>query len=736
MPDNLRRSLQASSFLLVMSGYLALITTQRYTAALAFAPLLFYALAPLGEYLDANSPWYRRITAAVSLLSLGAAIVSLTVLDLLTSVTLLVMYIQAYTLMHRKRISNYHHLHLMAFFLLLAAFVQSPDPEIAPVIGLFVFSAIAALMALHACSELARNEGIGLGEILPLGVFDNGMPAFDTPRHVRGVAAVFAAIAVACFVLMVGIFYLTPRMEAGLLGRSDPVLFQTGPSRTVDLSKGGTIQQSQTPVMHVEFPEEPGGRYPGEMYWRATALDDYQNGQWHSKGVSSIRTEPAYSVPVSDIVASNTGFRGVVERGSWDGAQMVRQSIYMDDTPEDGLPCLTMVERVSVSVNRHAIRLGWSDRGDFSVIILRRGPQRWIQYEAWSDVRRFSPEQLRNAPDRYRELLSAHDYERLTYHDLLPETRRLAQDLTRDQQNVYDKASAINAYLSGSAYLYTLTLPPLPPDHPIDAFIHQTRRGHCELYASALALMLRSLGVPTRVVAGYRGGEWNDSDAAYTVRADMAHLWVEVFFPGYGWITFDPSPRGIESLAARNRLAQAFSRQVLRAKIFWYRDVIGFDRTLQLNLFRNAGLQLFGLGSELFGAANPGQAIPTRASWLLPASAIVLICAVLAAWRKRSRARAHSWYAGALTSDQRRAVTLYGGLRRRLRRMGISVTGLTAGEIQQHIEAAPIVNDVSAVRELLETYNQVRFGGRPLSRERYASLKRLLRSIEFRGRRT
>jgi len=735
VPDNLRRSLQVSSFLLVMSGYLALVTTQRYTAALAFAPLFFYALAPIGEYLDARSPWYRRITAVVSLLSLGAALASLAVLDLLTSVTLLVMYIQAYTLLHRKRISSYHHLHLMAFFLLLAAFVQSPDPEIAPVIALFVISAIAALMALHACSELARNEGIGPGEVLPLGAFDNGMPVLDAPRHARGVTAVFAAIAVACLVFMVGIFYLTPRMEAGLLGRSDPVLFQTGPSRTVDLSKGGTIQQSQTPVMHVEFPDEPGGRYPGEMYWRATALDDYQNGQWQSKGVSSIRTEPMYSVSVSDIVASNTGRSGLVERASWNNARIVRQSIYMDDAPEDGLPCLTMPERVSVSVNRRAIRLGWSDRGDYSVIILRRGPQRWIQYEAWSDVRRFSPEQLRSAPDNFRELLSPHDYERLTYQDLLPETRRLAQEITRDQQNVHDKAAAINAYLSGSNYLYTLTLPPLPPDHPIDAFINQTRRGHCELYASALALMLRSLGVPTRVVAGYRGGEWNDSDAAYTVRADMAHLWVEVFFPGYGWITFDPSPRGVESLVTRNWLAQAVSRQVLRAKIFWYRDVIGFDRALQLTLFRNAGLQLVGLGSELFGAADLGQAINPRGPWLLPISALVL-CAALVAWRKRSRARAQSLYAGALSADQHRAVTLYERLRRRLRRMGVSVAGLTANEIQQHIETVPIVNDAAAVRELIETYNQVRFGGRPLTRERYAALKRLLRSIQFRERPT
>ncbi|MCX5759406.1 MAG: hypothetical protein NTU83_13045 [Candidatus Hydrogenedentes bacterium] len=114
MPRNLTRALQASSFLLVMSGYLALITTQRYSAALTFVPLFFYAIAPIGEYLDVHFRWYRRATAIASLLGLAAALASLAVLDLLTSVTLLVIYIQAYTLLHRKRVASYHHLHLMA----------------------------------------------------------------------------------------------------------------------------------------------------------------------------------------------------------------------------------------------------------------------------------------------------------------------------------------------------------------------------------------------------------------------------------------------------------------------------------------------------------------------------------------------------------------------------------------------------------------------------------------------
>ncbi len=725
MPRNLTRALQASSFLLVMSGYLALMTTQRYSAALTFVPLFFYAIAPLGEYLDAKFSWYRRVTAVVSISSLAAALASLAVLDLLASVTLLVIYIQAYTLLHRKRVSSYHHLHLMAFFLLLAAFVQNPEPEIGPIIALFVSSAIGALMALHAYTELERNEGIGLGEIVPLAAHDTDMPMLDTPRHAKGVATVFTAIVLAVSVFMAGIFYLTPRMEAGLLGRGDPALFRTGPSRTVDLAKSGNIQRSQIPVMHVEFPDEPGGRYSGETYWRTTALHDYQKGRWQSKGVSHIRTQPAYSVPISAIVA-NASRRDGVARDPWNGARVVHQSIYMDDAPEDGLPCLTMVQRV----NNRTIRLGWSERGDYSVVVLRHASQHWIQYDAWSDIQRFTPEQLRNAPDNYREILSDQDLRDLTSQDLLPRTRRLAQTITRNARTVFDKATALNTYLSGSNYSYTLNLPPLPADHPIDEFINETRRGHCELYASALALMLRAIDVPTRVVAGYRGGDWSEADRAYTVRADMAHLWAEVYFLGCGWVTFDPSPRERENLLARNWLARTVSRYVLRAKIFWYRDVIGFDRALQLALFRNVSLGLIGLGSEWIGSVDSTRIIGPRSPWP-PLALIAAMLAGFLAWRRRSRATSsRSLYAHVLTTDQVRAVRLYRDLRHRLERIGVPVVGRTAEEIRRALEETPILAETTAVHDIIETYNQVRFGGRPFSRDHYARLKRLQRSLQ------
>jgi transglutaminase-like putative cysteine protease len=75
----------------------------------------------------------------------------------------------------------------------------------------------------------------------------------------------------------------------------------------------------------------------------------------------------------------------------------------------------------------------------------------------------------------------------------------------------------------------------------MNAFFTEVRRGHCELFASAMALAVRSLGIPARVVTGYLGGEWDPQNHSYLVREGMAHLWVEVLFPQYGWVPFDPS---------------------------------------------------------------------------------------------------------------------------------------------------------------------------------------------------
>jgi protein-glutamine gamma-glutamyltransferase len=107
----------------------------------------------------------------------------------------------------------------------------------------------------------------------------------------------------------------------------------------------------------------------------------------------------------------------------------------------------------------------------------------------------------------------------------------------------FDRASAIENYLR-TRYGYTLQLPRTTPRDPIANFLFERKQGHCEYFASSMAVMLRTLGIPSRVVNGFRSDEFNDLTGYYVVRAKDAHSWVEAYFPGYGWQTFDPTPAG------------------------------------------------------------------------------------------------------------------------------------------------------------------------------------------------
>jgi transglutaminase-like putative cysteine protease len=151
--------------------------------------------------------------------------------------------------------------------------------------------------------------------------------------------------------------------------------------------------------------------------------------------------------------------------------------------------------------------------------------------------------------DKLRELGTNSDYpaEVKTANLQLPNTisqrtRDLAQTITKDATTNYDKVVAIRDYLRNT-YPYDFNPPPQTPNSDaVDDFLFVARRGVCEQYTSAMVIMLRSLGIPARLVAGFGSGTYNAVTNYYEVRANDAHAWVEVYFPAAGWVPFDPTP--------------------------------------------------------------------------------------------------------------------------------------------------------------------------------------------------
>jgi hypothetical protein len=117
----------------------------------------------------------------------------------------------------------------------------------------------------------------------------------------------------------------------------------------------------------------------------------------------------------------------------------------------------------------------------------------------------------------------------------------LAQEIAAPYDNVYDKASAIESFLrSEIAYNEKIEAPPINRD-PVDYILFDLKEAYCDYYATSMAVMLRSLGIPSRVVSGYAQGHLDSDLQAYVVLLQDAHTWVEVFFPNYGWVEFEPT---------------------------------------------------------------------------------------------------------------------------------------------------------------------------------------------------
>ena len=161
-------------------------------------------------------------------------------------------------------------------------------------------------------------------------------------------------------------------------------------------------------------------------------------------------------------------------------------------------------------------------------------------YSVISRVPNASPNQLRSAGTNYpKEIVERYTGIPATGLD---RTRNLARKLTEGTTNPYDAVMAMNRYLK-KTYPYDLSIPPQREDmDAVEYFLFEQKRGYCEQFSSSLAVMARSLGIPARVVTGYVPGEYNPFTGLHEVRASDAHAWVEVYFPGYGWSSFDPTP--------------------------------------------------------------------------------------------------------------------------------------------------------------------------------------------------
>jgi hypothetical protein len=201
-----------------------------------------------------------------------------------------------------------------------------------------------------------------------------------------------------------------------------------------------------------------------------------------------------------------------------------------------------------------------------------------------------------------------------------PRIGELAREWTSRVSDPAARAAAVRDHLRQD-FEYTSVLPGDVPD-PLAHFLFERRKGHCEYFSTAMAILLRTLGIPAREVTGFSGAILAPGDDYYLVRAGSAHSWVEVYFPDLGWAPFDPTPSSY--LAAEPNTVRAYvaaALDVLERR--WQSAVVDYNLTSQFELATQAA-SMARSAWERFQRA-PGQAddIPWR--WGIGAVAIALI---------------------------------------------------------------------------------------------------------------
>ncbi len=651
-----------------------IVFSERWTTPLTIAYFIFYA----GDYFLLS---HSFLTATVHLV-------------------LFAVVVRTFSL---RRDRDYTTLAILAFLMVLASAVLTVDSVFLVFFAGFTLMAVATFVLMEmrrsgrAASFQARHSR-------------------DTQEH-RHLAFSLARITPALVLMILmgaaGMFFLLPRMSAGYLGGySFGTDLSTGFSDRVQLGRIGQIQQSDVLVMHIQIDGDQHGQYA--LHWRGVALTNFDGKNWsnpHTPYALQRQADGGFIVPFfSQGVAPPALLQTRTAATSLSYTNLIHYRVLMEPIGTNVFFLAPWARRV-----RGAYRALQIDAGG---AVSDVDSQRSVSiYEADSDISRPSPAQLREAGDVLPKFASSY----LQLPELDARVPQLAAQITVSASNSYDKAVALEKYLQ-SHYGYTLQLPRSPVADPLANFLFERKQGHCEYFASSMAVMLRTLRIPSRVVNGFRSEEFNDLTGNYVIRAKNAHSWVEAYFPGYGWVTFDPTPGGTV------RSPQGWGRAMLyldAAASFWrewgvsydssHQYVLGqsmlsgtrssWERTRMWARLRYARLMNLARKSQRGVEHSPGR-------WLGTGVAVTVLLLVLANVARIARMiRTRRLRAHPERSPDQAAVMWYERMSRYLARRGVrKTTTQTAQEFVRVIEDERLRIQVA---RFTDAYESARFGNSP-----------------------
>ncbi len=568
-PTAMQRHFEVALYLMVFTGFATLASTgglSTLTVLLVGAALLFrgYLLITRRTWLM-NERWTSFLTLGyVAFYVVDYFLLSGGFLNATVHLVLFVMVVRLFSA-HRER--DYYFLSVIAFLMVLSAALLTVDSIFLMAFVGFILTAVVAFILMemrHASAKTAVHS-------LRL----HGDP---TSRSIATSLALISPALVLCILLAAAaIFFVLPRVSAGYLSAYSPSgEISTGFSDQVELGRIGEIQQSSSVVMHVQIDGDDHGSF--DLKWRGITLSHFDGRNWSNNRILH---------PIQPQMGGRFIFPPSLRHVRSGPAKEVHYRVLMEPVGMNVFFLAGSPESMEGSYKN----VGVDDGGGVLNLDLQHPVSR---YQATSDISQPGARELRMSDHDQADF----DADYLELPSLLdPRIPFLAGQITAQADNNYDKATAIESYLR-THYRYTLQLSRIVPHDPLAEFLFDRKQGHCEYFASSMAVMLRSLGIPSRIVNGFTTGEFNDLTSQYVVRASDAHSWVEAFFPGHGWIAFDPTPGG--TAAPRT----GWSRMALYIDAmasFWRDWVVNYDASHQQALAVGARIgsrQLFSSGQH------------------------------------------------------------------------------------------------------------------------------------------
>ena len=596
---------------------------------------------------------------------------------------------------------------------ILASAVLTVDTKFLVLFFLFLACGVATFVGLEL-----RRAAIGTIASVP------GAQSERERRLTRALALAAGSVAIGAIAIGSVLFFFFPRFSAGYLGRTslNPSLM-SGFSNDVELGDIGEIKKNGAVVMRVET------NHPvvyDRLRWRGIALTNFDGRRWFS-------TERANN----EVLHSNLdGWINVSEPGQKPDAhsRLLQYTVILEPMATDAIFIAGSPTALRGNFTGEATNSLGAPR---SVYLFRDATGSLFNpYHNYTSIRYFGVSRL-PVLDAAKLRAASTDYPPeiartyLQLPQLDPRIPEFAKEITANAKTSFDKAVTLENYLR-TRFRYTLSLTGKPGDDPLAHFLFETRAGHCEYFASAMAVMLRTLGIPSREVNGFLPGEYNDVAGDYIVRESDAHSWVEVYFPENGWIAFDPTPPGPANTTGFFSQLNHYADWI---ELTWSEWIISYDFAHQTVLAQNLQRSSRNWTESLrkwfehkqrqgrewlmswqFQHARLGLALPAALVFFIVALRFNLLGRLIQRWNlffhlRRSKSS---------RENPQLASRLYAELLRLLARRG-----LARRESQTPLEFAAAVGEpglAPAVREFTQLYARARFGGAPCDTVRLSHL--------------